>query len=122
MWAFVRVILRVVAVILLAVAVYLVVMQPSASVANENLLSKVDVGVRCSSVWSQWTNHAKPAALVLNGQPLTSVPQAQSSCASASTTIKRAAGGSVAASLVLTLVSLFRRRPSRSREFSGSQR
>jgi hypothetical protein len=112
-WAWLRVLLRVVAVALLAVAVYLIVMQPSASVASENLLSKVDLGVRCSSVWSQWTNHAKPAALVLNGQPLTSVPQAQSSCASASTTIKRAAGGSVATSLVLTLVSFFRRRSER---------
>jgi hypothetical protein len=112
-WAWLRVLLRVVAVIALAVAAYLVVMQPSASVVNEALLSKVDVGVRCSSVWSQWTHHAKPAALILNGQPLTSFPQAQSACTSASTTIKRAAGGSVAASLVLTVVSLFRRRRAR---------
>jgi hypothetical protein len=85
-------------------------MRPTTSVASANLLTKINIQVQCSSVWSQWTNHAKPAALLLNGQTLTRVPEAQQVCASASTTIKRIAGGAGGAALVMAGLSLVRRR------------
>jgi hypothetical protein len=106
-----RIPLRLAAVVAVGVAAYLVVLQPTATVASESLLSKVSIGVKCSSALDQWTNHAKPAALVLNGQPLASVPPAQSSCASASSTIKRIAGGLAVGGVLAFGVSLLRRRP-----------
>lgn len=110
MWHTLRVVLRLVAVVCLGVAIYLVVMKPTATVLGSSLLTKVDVGVQCSSEWSQWTGSDKPAALLLNGQPLTSVPEAQSSCANAGSTIKKVAGGLAGAAVLITAVSLLRRR------------
>jgi hypothetical protein len=95
---------------LVAVAVYLVVMRPTATVASANLLTKLNVQVQCASVWSQWTNQAKPPTLALNGQPLTNVAAAQNSCASASTTIKRIAEGGAGAGIVLAGLSFWPRR------------
>jgi hypothetical protein len=110
MWGWLRIVLRVVAVVLIAVGAYLIWMQPTATVVSNSLLTKVTVQVRCSSVLNQWTNNAKPAALLLNGQPLISVPEAQSSCASPATTIKRVSAGLGGAAVVLVVVSLLRRR------------
>ncbi len=73
----------------------------------------MNLSVKCSSALDQWTNHAKPAALVLNGQPLASVPAAQSSCASASSTIKHIAGGLALGGVLAFGVSLLRRKPRR---------
>jgi hypothetical protein len=106
----IRFTLRALAVVLLIGAVYLVVMQPKATVAQENLVTKVGLQVECSSVWSQWTHHAKPADLLLNGHPLLSVPEAQNACASASTTIKHVAEGGAGGAVVLFGLSLLRRR------------
>ncbi len=110
-----RMLLRVVAIALLAVGVYLVVMRPTATVASTNLLTKVDIQVHCSSVWNQWTNHATPATLALNGQTLSTLPAAQSSCNSASTTIKHIAEGAGAGAIVLAGLSFVRRRTGRQR-------
>lgn len=106
----IRFVLRLAAVLMLAGAIYLVVLAPTATVAQTNLLSKVSIQVGCSSVWSQETHHAKPAALLLDGHPLLSVPEAQSSCASASATIKHIAEGLVAGVVVLGGLSLLKRR------------
>jgi len=105
-----RIPLRIAAVVAVGAAIYLVVLQPTATVASEHLLSKVNIGVRCSSVLDQWTNHAKPAALVLNGQPLASVPSAQSSCASASLKIKHIAEGLALGGFMAFAVSFIGRR------------
>jgi len=106
----IRFVLRLAAVLALAGAVYLVVLAPRATVAQSALLGKATtIQVGCSSVWSQETHHAKPAALLLDGHPLISVPEAQSSCASASTTIKHYAEGLVAGAVVLGGLSLLRR-------------
>jgi hypothetical protein len=113
MWVWLRILFRVLAAVLLAGAIYLVVMKPTATVASESLLTKLDVQVQCASVWSQWTHNAKPAQLALNGQALSAVPEAQSSCASASTTIKHVAEGGAVAAAFLGIVSLKRARPRR---------
>jgi hypothetical protein len=105
-----RFLLRLVAVLLVAGAAYLVIFQPKATVASGSLIIKANVTVQCSSVWDQWTNHAQPATLALNGTSLARLPAAQSSCASASRTIKRVAGALVAGAVVALVVSfLFRR-------------
>jgi hypothetical protein len=106
----IRFVLRLAAVLALAGAVYLVVLAPRATVAQADLLSKVTLQVGCSSVWSQQTHHAKPAALLLDGKPLISVPEAQSACASASTKIKHYAEGLTAGAVVLGGLSFVRRR------------
>jgi hypothetical protein len=105
-----RVLLRTGAVILLAGAVFLVVMKPQATVASDNLVTKVDIAVQCSSAWSQWTHHANPAALLLNGQSVASFPAAQNSCASASSTIKHLAIACGVAAVLMAGLSLVGRR------------
>jgi hypothetical protein len=106
---FLRVMLRIVGVVALAAAVYLIVLQPKATVAGAQLVKSVNVSVQCSSLWDQWTHHAKPASLNLDGQPLLPLQAAQGACTSASTKIRHAVeglaiGGVVAfgASVVLT--------------------
>jgi hypothetical protein len=106
----IRFTLRALAAVLLIGAVYLVVMQPKATVAQENLVTKVGLQVECSSVWSQWTHHAKPADLLLNGHPLLNVPEAESACASASTKIEHIAEGGAGGGVVVVALSLLRRR------------
>jgi hypothetical protein len=105
----IRFVLRVVALIALGVAIYLVVFSPTATVLQSNLLTKVGIQVKCSSVLSQWTHHAQPASLLLDGRPLASVPEAQSSCTSASHKIEGVAIGLVVGAGVLTGLSLVRR-------------
>jgi hypothetical protein len=97
-------------VILLAGSVYLVFMKPQATAVSDNLVTKVDIAVQCSSVWSQWTDHAKPAALLLNGQAVTSFPAAQSSCASASATIRHLAIACAAVAVLMAGLSVLGRR------------
>jgi len=107
----IRFVFRLAAVVALAGAVYLVVLAPRATVAESALLGKAaTIQVGCSSVWSQETNHAKPAALLLDGHPLLTVPEAQGSCASASTKIKHYAEGLTAGAVVLGGISFVRRR------------
>jgi hypothetical protein len=109
----VRVLLRLIAAVALAGAIYLTIYQPKATVVGANLITKVNVGVQCSSVWDQWTNHAKPATLALNGTAITQLPAAQSSCQSASHKIKYIGGGLVAGAVVIFVLSFarLRRRP-----------
>jgi hypothetical protein len=109
MWKTVRIILRLVAVLAIAGAAYLVVYAPKATVLGADLITKVNVGVQCSSVWDQWTNHAQPATLALNGTSITQLPAAQSSCQSASHKIKYIAGGLVVGAVVILVVTLLRR-------------
>ena len=110
MRSLIRTLLRLGAVILLAGSVYLVVMKPRATAVSDNLVTKVDIAVQCSSVWSQWTDHAKPAALLLNGQAVTSFPAAQTSCSSASSTIRHLAIACAGAAVVMAGLSFLGRR------------
>jgi hypothetical protein len=105
-----RFLLRIAAVLLVAGAAYLVVWQPNANVAGADLLTKVSITVQCSSLWDQWTHHAHPAALDLNGKAVVNLQAAQSSCQSASSKIKRIAAGMTVGALVAVGTSfLFRR-------------
>ncbi|HEY3843399.1 MAG TPA: hypothetical protein VGL48_09125 [Acidimicrobiales bacterium] len=114
MLGWLRLPLRFVALLLIGGAVVLVLWPPKANVASADLLTKVDVAVQCSSVWDQWTNHAQPAALTLNGSRLVSVPAAQSACQSASRKIKWAGGGAAGGAVVAVGLSfLLRRSPRR---------
>ncbi|HWE67349.1 MAG TPA: hypothetical protein VG298_11970 [Acidimicrobiales bacterium] len=113
MWRLLRVLLRFAAVVLLAVAVYLIVWAPKANVASADLVTKVSVTVQCSSVWDQWTHHAQPAALQVNGTSVTNLAAAQSSCQSASHTIKEAGAALTAGAVVALGVSLIPRRARR---------
>ena len=107
----IRVLLRLVAVLFVAGAVYLVVMRPKANVLSADLGSKVTLSVQCSSVMDQWRHHAQPAVLELNSVPVTSVGAAQKDCASASQTIKHVGEAMVGGAVVATVVSfVFRRR------------
>jgi ABC-type nitrate/sulfonate/bicarbonate transport system permease component len=105
-----RFLLRVAALLLLAGAVYLVVLAPKATVASVGLGTNLNVQVQCSSVWDQETHHAQPATLAIGGHSLTSLPAAQSSCQSASRTIKEVVAGLTAGAVVAFGLSfLFRR-------------
>ncbi len=106
-----KVLLRLLAVVLVAGAVYLVVMRPKANVLSADLGSKVTLSVQCSSVLDQWRHHAQPAVLELNSVPVTNVDAAQQDCASASRTIKHVGAGMVGGAVVVTALSfVFRRR------------
>ncbi len=106
-----RVVLRLLAVVLVGGAVYLVVLQPKANVASLDLGKTVTVSVQCSSVMDQWRHHAQPAALELDGIHLTNLEAADSDCASASRTIKRVGVALVVGAGVALVVSfVFRRR------------
>jgi hypothetical protein len=105
-----RVLLRLLAVILVAGAVYLVVLQPKANVASLDLGKSLTVSVQCSSVMDQWRHHAQPAALELNGLHLTNLDAANSDCASASRTIKHVCEALVGGAGVAIGASFFFRR------------
>jgi hypothetical protein len=98
-------------VVLLAVTAFLVAFRPSATVAGVDLVTKVNLTVQCSSLWEQWTHHARPAALNLNGKPLTTVQAAQSACQSGSHKIKEIGAGLVVAAVAAVGASFLFRRP-----------
>ncbi|HEX3793407.1 MAG TPA: hypothetical protein VHV57_02780 [Acidimicrobiales bacterium] len=110
-----RFLLRFLALACLAVAVFLVLMQPKETVAGVNVIAKVNVSVQCSSVWDQVTHKAKPASLTLNGNAISSLPAAQNACDSASRKIKKISAGLAAGAVVLTGLSFVRRRSRRPR-------
>ncbi|HVA08626.1 MAG TPA: hypothetical protein VNG12_17975, partial [Acidimicrobiales bacterium] len=66
----IRILLRITTIVMVAVAAYLVVWQPKATVASVNLTTPINVSVQCSSLWNQWTHHAQPASLNLNNTRL----------------------------------------------------
>jgi hypothetical protein len=106
-----RVLLRLAAVLLIAGAVYLVVMKPKANVLSAALGPKVTLSVQCSSVMDQWRHHAQPAVLELNSVPVAQAAPAQKDCASASHTIKDVGAVMVGGAIVVFAVSfVFRRR------------
>src|SRR5580698_1354055 len=108
-----RVVLRLLAVVLVAGAAYLIVLQPKANVASLDLGKSLTISVQCSSVMDQWRHHAQPAALELNGVHLTNIDAANNDCASASRTIKHVGEGLVGGAGAAIAVSFFfrRRRP-----------
>jgi hypothetical protein len=107
-----RVVLRILAALLLAAAAYLVVLQPKDTLAGGDLITKVSIGVQCSSLSDQWLHHTKPAAVAVGGQPVTPLTAAQSSCTSASHRMKEVDAGLVAGAVVAVGISfvLWRRR------------
>jgi hypothetical protein len=107
----IRILLRIVAVAALAVAAYLVVWQPKATVASVSLGTPINVSVQCSSLYNQWTHHAQPASLNLNSTRLVPLPAAQKACDSGSSKIKKIDAGLVIGAAVAMAVSIvFRRR------------
>jgi hypothetical protein len=113
MWSWLRIVLRIVAVILIAGAAYLVVYQPGATVVGENLIAKANVNVKCSSAWDQWTHRAQPASLALNGTSLAQLPVAQSACNSASHKIKYFGAAMIVGAVGALVVSFVPRRAKR---------
>jgi hypothetical protein len=106
-----RMLLRLVAVLLVAGAAYLIVLQPKANVLSTGLDSKLTLSVQCSSVMNQWRHDAKPAALDLGSVPLATVGAAQKDCASASHTIKEVGVAMVGGAVVALVLSfIFKRR------------
>jgi len=103
--------LRMIAVLLLAGAVYLVILRPTETVAGVNLVTKVNLSVQCSSLWDQWNHHARPASLDVNGSPLVPLQAAESACQGGSNKIKHVDEGLVAAAVVALGASfVFRRK------------
>ncbi|HEY1828544.1 MAG TPA: hypothetical protein VGF87_11010 [Acidimicrobiales bacterium] len=106
-----RILLRLGAIVLLAGAVYLVLLAPKATVASDNLAVNLNVAVQCSSELSQWTHGAKPASLEVNNQAVANLPAAQNACASATKDLGHIAIGAAVAALLLTVLSFLVRRP-----------